>query len=480
MRRSSARFPRCGFVRSGFVRLGFVQTAGVILAASALWTSAATTVSAVPPNMRPVPEQVTETIDSVIPPAPYPRLTTIPDRAKAPGYPHSVLELRAAILPSPVGDAFFDVWPTNLKGKKPGTVLRSRDVTAVAAPLVTVPIQSARQLKFVSTDALGQPSFGTATVITPRTRWTGRGSRPILINNLPIDSMGTKCTSGYTLAHGFSGDTNTSDFFPPTTQLALHRGYAVIVPDHQGPRMAYAEPTTAGHIVLDSVRAVSDYDRQSFGESKVAMTGYSGGAIATNGATRLAGEYAPDIAPRLVGAAMGGVPADYRILTASMNANLATGLFHEAMFGLARERPELLTLANNAAQWLVTSPLKDGCATWGILGGLTFLPAQLLSNDNDPFNSPVAEHIYAITKMADKKSVVPLYVYQGAQEFWIPPAGTRDLFAEQCRLGADVTYREVPGEHFLATVTGYPDAITWLDDRLRGKPAPNDCPRHPG
>ena len=54
------------------------------------------------------------------------------------------------------------------------------------------------------------------------------------------------------------------------------------------------------------------------------------------------------------------------------------------------------------------------------------------------------QHIYKITQMADKKSVVPLYIYQGAQEFWIPPAGTRNLFAQQCRLGANVTYREVP------------------------------------
>ena len=55
-----------------------------------LWMSTSVTASAVPPNMRPVPEQVTKTIDSVVPPAPHPRLKTIPDRAKAPGYPHSV------------------------------------------------------------------------------------------------------------------------------------------------------------------------------------------------------------------------------------------------------------------------------------------------------------------------------------------------------------------------------------------------------
>ena len=76
---------------------GFTRGAGVLIVAATLWMSTSVTASAVPPNMRPVPEQVTKTIDSVVPPAPYPRLKTIPDRAKAPGYPHSVQELRAAI-----------------------------------------------------------------------------------------------------------------------------------------------------------------------------------------------------------------------------------------------------------------------------------------------------------------------------------------------------------------------------------------------
>lgn len=439
-------------------------------------TLTATPATADPPNLMGINPQIPQAINEVIGPPPYPRLETIPPRAKSPGFPRRVEELREATLPSPTGDPLFDRWPSDLDTMAPGTVIAVRDVTATAAPVVTAPITSARLIKFRSTDAVGRPSYGTATLIVPRAPSPTPGPRPILVNNLPIDSLGSACTPGYTLAHGFSIATGPTDIIPPTTALALSHGYAVLIPDHQGPRMAYAEPIVAGHVVLDSVRAVAALDPKHFAGSRVAMTGYSGGSIATNGAAKLLGSYAPELAPRFVGAAMGGVPADFRILVGSMNANLATGLFHAATFGIARERPEILTMANNPALWIATSPLKNVCLIPEALAGQTFMPMQLLANVGDPFHSPVAEHIYRVTKMADKKSVVPLYIYNGAQEWWIPAAGARNLFAEQCRLGATAVYHEYFGEHITTMFTGFPGAMTWLDARLRGIAAANGCP----
>ena len=49
-------------------------------------------------------------------------------------------------------------------------------------------------------------------------------------------------------------------------------------------------------------------------------------------------------------------------------------------------------------------------------------------------------------------------------------------FVEQCRLGANAQYREVLGEHVTAAVIGFPDAMSWLDARLRGSPARSGCP----
>ena len=78
-------------------------------------------------------------------------------------------------------------------------------------------------------------------------------------------------------------------------------------------------------------------------------------------------------------------------------------------------------------------------------------------------------------KMADRKSGTPLYIYSGGQEFWIPALGSRNLYDEQCGHGVPAVYRQVPGEHLLAALTGNPGAFDWVDARLRGEAAPNEC-----
>ncbi|NED69981.1 lipase, partial [Streptomyces sp. SID10244] len=53
----------------------------------------------------------------------------------------------------------------------------------------------------------------------------------------------------------------------------------------------------------------------------------------------------------------------------------------------------------------------------------------------------------------------------------------RALFAEQCRLGANASYREYPGEHMTTVFVGFRDAMNWLDDRLSGHRPVSQCPR---
>ncbi|MEE3849830.1 lipase family protein [Gordonia sp. LSe1-13] len=429
-----------------------------------------------PVNLMPFPDRLHTGIDSMIPAPDIPRLDSIPARSVVPGASRELQELREAIMPSPSGDPFFDVWPRGLEQRRPGDILRSRDVASVASEVLEVQVGYARQIKFATRDAKDRPLFATATLFVPPTKWKGPGARPVMVNNPPIVALGTRCTTGYTLAHGKTDDTNNTDLRPPTTQDSLAKGYAVIVPDHTGARMAYAEPYVAAHVVLDSIRAAENFDPRNFAKGPVAMLGYSGGAIATNATAKLASSYAPDVADRFVGAAIGGVPADYRALAGAMNANLATGVFHSAILGIARERPELLPLANNVAQWLATIDFFKNLCT-GKMGymGFSFVPTQVLSNVPDPYQSPVAEEIFDITSMKDMPAAMPVFIYHGAQEWWIPASQARALHAEQCRLGVNSTYREYPGEHMITVFTAFEDAMGWIEQRLTGNVPQSGC-----
>lgn len=77
--------------------------------------------------------------------------------------------------------------------------------------------------------------------------------------------------------------------------------------------------------------------------------------------------------------------------------------------------------------------------------------------------------------MAGDKAAMPIFIYHGAQEWWIPASQARSLFAEQCRLDVDATYREYPGEHMTTVFVAFRDALAWLDARLQGVPAQSNC-----
>ncbi|MFJ4657295.1 lipase family protein [Nocardia sp. NPDC088792] len=423
--------------------------------------------------------EIQQGIARLVPPPPLPPAPNAPI-VDAGGLSPQLAALRAAVMPVVIGDSFVDDWPPGLEDYANGQIIAWRDVTGIAAPTVIVPVSKVVQLKYRTTDSHGAASYGIASLILPNGQWTGAGERPVVVNNLPIDALGRDCNPSYTLAHGFTRASNFSGYLLPTTQLALLRGYAVLLTDHEGPRMAYAEPIVAGHLVLDAVRAVRNAFPDELRDSRYGLIGYSGGAIATNGAVKLMPEYAPELADVVVGAAMGGVPADFSLLARSMNANLASGVFLAAVFGIGRERPEILARMNNLAEWLATSPLLNSlCSETFSVPGVLQLPIDVFANIPDPLNSDLAKHIYAITRMDGKKSPVPLYIFNGEQEFWVPSAGAKALYREQCSLGVPAVYRSVFGEHYIAAFTGFSGSLSWLDQRLQGIPAPDECRSNP-
>ncbi|MFI5540654.1 lipase family protein [Nocardia sp. NPDC051900] len=393
------------------------------------------------------------------------------------GLPPDLAVLDAAVQPTPVGDPFFDVWPAQLGKYRPGQVIEIRDVTSTVSATAGVQTRSVLQLKFRTADSRGAPSYGTATLMIPAAPWRGPGNRPVVVQAMAVDGLGIACTPGYSLLHDDSAGPVSGLGTPSTPQWGIAQGFAVLVPDHEGPRMAYAEPTVAGHVVLDSIRAVRNLLPAEFGDTRYAMYGYSGGAIAARSAAVLIDSYAPDVAPVIVGAGIGGVPADYAQLTETMNGNLASGTLLGAVFGIAREHPEVLPQMSPAARAVATSPAKDDCGNLMVAYGVLGFPFDLAAASLDPLHSQVAAKILRITDMNALKSAVPLYIYNGKADPWIRPAMARELFDRQCSLGTAAVYRSVEGEHFIAEKSGVAGVRDWLAQRLRGVEVPDECAR---
>ncbi|WP_245718452.1 lipase family protein [Nocardia miyunensis] len=380
-----------------------------------------------------------------------------------------------SILPTPTGDPTFDSWPAGLAALRPGQSISTRDITSTAATLFNAPIARASLLKFRTTSSSGAPSFGTATFLVPTAEWTGPGPRPVNVDTMPINALGLRCTPGYTIAHGVR-DNSDINVFLPAVATALNKGQAVLIPDHEGPYMTYAEPAVAGHLTLDSIRAVRSLFPTEFHDSRYAVTGYSGGAIAAYATAMLQHEYAPELADSLVGAAFGGLVTDYGAVAHVFNGHSASGILLSVTLAMAREHTEMLQYMNHLAQWAAISPLKDICGEADGPLGAVGIPIDVAANIDHPLESAIATRIERLTNLTDRKSTAPLYIYHGDNDFWIPIAGPRQVYRRQCELGVSVEFRTVPGDHVSAMLKGAGGAADWIDARLRDEPAPNECP----
>ncbi len=369
----------------------------------------------------------------------------------------------AAVLPTALDDPFY-VPPGGWRERRLGEVLTVR---AVPSWFLT-PVRALEML-VRSTDARGRPAPVNATVYLPRSPWTGPGERPLVSYNIPTSSLGNTCTPSYQLKRGFQADM-------VSIQLLLSRGYAVIVPDHQGPRQAYAAGHMGGHAVLDAARAALRLSLTDLGpRSPVVLSGYSGGAIATGWAAQLAPAYAPELP--LAGVVIGGLPADYDMLPRTMDGNAATGVFLGATLGLAREYPELLALLNDNG-WRLAHALRDACvglqAALGLAAPLTL---DTFTDPPDPLASPIARKVVSENKLGAAAPTVPVFLYHGLDEFWIPLAGAEQLYENWCANGGSVRLQTFPGEHFTVGIIMVPTLSRWVDEIISGKLVPPGCVR---
>ncbi|KQU06519.1 lipase [Rhodococcus sp. Leaf7] len=370
--------------------------------------------------------------------------------------PEMLADPYGAIQPTPItGDRFFAAPSGDLV---PGVPVRDR----TAGGILPRPRTTVRQFMVGSTDALGRSVAVTATLMEPRRPWRGRGSRPVVVHNVAIDSLGTRATPSYRIVHGIGQD------FPTVVPLWLQRGYAVLIPDHQGPRMAYAEGTMAGHAVLDSIRGLLAFDA-TYAASPIVLYGYSGGAIATAWAAQLHPTYAPELDLR--GAVAGGSPVDVGLLRETMNGTLGSGLFGAAIIGMAREHPALVEQFSPTGLALA-SMIKDLSVVPLALGGLARLRLERFSVDPGVFDSDTARAVIDANTAGRNAPTIPVAFYHGAStprfaDRWIPEQGVLDLVESWRGLGASVEYHPVFGDHFVGALSGLPYAMRWVADRFR-------------
>ena len=237
-----------------------------------------------------------------------------------------------------------------------------------------------------TTDAKGNPEATVTTLVLPETEATS-GEMPLVSYQTAEDSLGTQCAPSYTLRTGTEKE-------EPAIMQPLLRGWAVVVPDYEGPESQYGAGAQAGQAVLDSIRAAKNFEQADLGpETDIGVWGYSGGGLASAWANELQPAYAPDV--EISGVAAGGVPPDVEAVARQIDGGPFAGIMFAASIGIDRAYPEmeLESLLNDTGRDLVESMQDDCVGDSAQKGAFKSMEDHTRSDIDDPLELPQVDEV---------------------------------------------------------------------------------------
>ena len=387
----------------------------------------------------------------------------------------------AADIPLPSQDPFYRyTGATPLAQLKPGTVLKTRQVT-LAADTNATPLP-ATQLLYRTRDEVGNATATVTTVVVPP---TASVTTPNIIGYLSFyDSLADKCDPSYTLRGGDPGANNTqlSDAEQAFVQAYYATGSVVTVPDFEGPGLHWTAGHESGYGTLDAVRATEAYLKTG-SSAKVGLTGYSGGSIAADWAAELAPTYAPEL--DIVGVAAGGVPVHFFHNLTYINGSQGwSGIMPAVITALGRAYGLKLDDYLNSYGKALVAKDSTGCIGDfnGTHPGLT-IQKMLKPQYQDvrsikPFVDVINQLIMG-TAPGHPRMPMFLAVGNNGSSVGDDIMVTKDVEAlahEYCGQGMTIQYEEYPGfAHTQAAVRFEPRAVQFLVQRFAGLPATDDC-----
>lgn len=389
-----------------------------------------------------------------------------------------------------------------LSSYEPGAVLKTRTVPYSFLNVPT-PLQ-AIQVLYRSTDALGHPSANVTSILRPTNAQPGKvvsyqsfydsmnpedGPSRAIAGNTPLAGW---TPEGYNFEIGGTLVSVETMMFGPL----LAQGYTLVLPDTEGPNANFAAGPQYGMMTLDSLRAARGVPETGIGaDDKVALMGYSGGAIATNWAAALAPDYAPEIDEDLIGAAQAGVLVNPANNLRYAGGSLAwSGVVGMAVVGVARSYGISFDHYLNDRGRQVVARLTDASIGNVLLQypGLTW--AQMVKPEYADPNS-VPEYVEVVNKInlgTAPIPTIPMFIAQGSNGILegTAPGGpgigpgdgimvagdVRGLANRYCDAGLAVQYDEYNTiSHIPSMMLWLPGALQWINDRMAGKPAPSNC-----
>ncbi|MER6675021.1 lipase family protein [Streptomyces sp. NPDC000983] len=356
---------------------------------------------------------------------------------------------------------------------------------------------TATRLMYRSTDSAGLPVAVTGAYIEPSAAWKGSGPRPLVAVASGTMGQGDQCAPSFALENPLTltGDTVSVGYEALAVYRILQTGAAVVLTDYVGlgatDRLhTYVNRLDQAHALLDAARAARAVPGASVtSASPTGLYGYSQGGGASAAAAELQSSYAPDVP--LAGTYAGAPPADLTSTMKGIDGSALAGALAWSINGFAQADADLRAVIEANVSDTGKAALKDAstmCVGDAIFGyGFTNSTewtkngrsvAEIIAAD------PLARAALDRQRIGTLKPSGPVRVVTGTQDDIVPHAQARQLAKDWCAKGGSVTYEamvlpnlgdKILTNHLVPLITDQGDAVSWLTDRLAGKPSTSNC-----
>ncbi|WP_258395078.1 MULTISPECIES: lipase family protein [unclassified Streptomyces] len=356
---------------------------------------------------------------------------------------------------------------------------------------------TATRLMYKSTDSSGQPVAVTGAYIEPTAKWKHSGPRPLVAVAPGTMGQGDQCAASFALEHPLTlnGDTVSVGYEALAVYRILATGAAVVITDYVGlgatDRLhTYVNRLDEGHALLDAARAARAVPGASVtSASPTGLYGYSQGGGATAAAAELQPSYAPDIP--LAGTYSGAPPADLTSTMKGIDGSALAGALAWSINGFAQADPDLRAVVRANINEAGKAALDDASTmcVGDALFGYGFAKSTKWTKDGTSIadviaSEPRAQAALDRQRIGTLKPAGPVRVATGIHDDIVPHGQARQLAKDWCGKGGDVTYKAIAlpnlgdkilTNHLVPLLTDQGDAVSWLEDRLSGKPATSNC-----
>ncbi|CAK7209710.1 hypothetical protein SCUCBS95973_000532 [Sporothrix curviconia] len=391
-------------------------------------------------------------------------------------------DVKRSSPPLPSTDSFYSV-PENIASYAPGAIINHRAPPGAIAAFGLDPLnlEATYQISYRTSDNFGNATSTVLTVLVPSNADTSK----VLSYQVAEDAANINCAPSYAMQlaanpGGLLGTAVTQAEIL-LIEAALYQGWVVVLPDHEGPTGAFLANHMSGHATLDGIRAAlastSITGIQS--SARVAMWGYSGGSLASNWAAVLLPAYAPELADRIVGAAIGGTVPNIANVIDTVNKGPFAGLIASGIMGLSHAYPVVADVVKTKfEQPEKFQTVLSQCLVPDILEFLLADVKGMVTNQSLWTRPDIVAllNYNSLQYASAPPSTVPFYIYKSVLDEVSPVADTDNLVNAYCSAGATIEYtRDLVSEHGSLAAIGAPKALVWLKDRLDGQPAASGC-----